>query len=172
MELIAFHGSREAEIHLEEHDDGTFSVRVDDTTYEVDVADAGRLMSLRFDGGRQLEISARRLRNRGHAVYEITGVGGTHEVELTDPLTRLAEEAAGDAAGASTVTAYMPGRVVEVLVEEGESVSRGQGIVVLEAMKMKNEIQAESDGVVATLHVREGENVEGGDPLFSIESAE
>jgi biotin carboxyl carrier protein len=63
----------------------------------------------------------------------------------------------------------MPGRVVAVLVEPGAEVRRGQGVVVLEAMKMENEIQAESDGVVRTLHVEPGQAVEGGDPLFDLE---
>ena len=70
--------------------------------------------------------------------------------------------------GKRAVTAYMPGRVVAVLVEQGHRVEVGQGIVVLEAMKMENEIRAEVAGVVTKLHVRPGQSVEGGDPLFEI----
>ena len=65
-------------------------------------------------------------------------------------------------------TAYMPGRVVAVLVEQGKHVEVGQGIVVLEAMKMENEIRAEVAGVVTKLHVKPGQSVEGGDLLFEI----
>jgi biotin carboxyl carrier protein len=63
----------------------------------------------------------------------------------------------------------MPGRVVEILAAEGERVEAGQGVLVLEAMKMKNEIQAESAGVVTRILVDEGQTVEGGDPLFEME---
>jgi biotin carboxyl carrier protein len=62
----------------------------------------------------------------------------------------------------------MPGRVVAVLVAEGASVTPGQGLVVLEAMKMQNEIQAERPGTVKKIFVSPGQAVEGGDPLFEI----
>ena len=65
----------------------------------------------------------------------------------------------------------MPGRVVTLLVGEGETVKAGQGVVVLEAMKMENEIQTDVAGVVKKIFVEEGQSVEGGDPLFEIESS-
>jgi biotin carboxyl carrier protein len=62
----------------------------------------------------------------------------------------------------------MPGRVVSLMVEEGQEVADGEGLVVLEAMKMENEIRAETAGVVRKILVTEGQTVEGGDPLFEI----
>ena len=62
----------------------------------------------------------------------------------------------------------MPGRVVEILVQEGEEVTAGQGVLVLEAMKMENEIRAEHDGTITKIHVQPGQAVEGGDPLFEM----
>jgi pyruvate carboxylase subunit B len=62
----------------------------------------------------------------------------------------------------------MPGRVVAVLAREGEEVAAGQGIVVLEAMKMENEILADRAGTIRALFVQPGQAVEGGDPLFEI----
>jgi biotin carboxyl carrier protein len=168
MELIVIHGDREEAVHLEQRDDGGYSVRLGDTTYEVDLAHAGRTMSLLLADGRQFEVASRKLARHGHSAYEITSRRGVDRVEVTDPLTRLAEQAAGDAAAVRTVCAYMPGRVVEVLVAEGDEVVKGQGVLVLEAMKMKNEIQSEAEGTVARLYVEEGQNVEGGDPLFEI----
>jgi biotin carboxyl carrier protein len=63
----------------------------------------------------------------------------------------------------------MPGRVAAVLVEAGAQVAAGTGIVVLEAMKMQNEIQAERAGVVRQIFVEPGQAVDGGDPLFELE---
>ena len=62
----------------------------------------------------------------------------------------------------------MPGRVVELLVAEGDRVEEGQGVLVLEAMKMENEIQAEREGVIERFFVADGQAVEGGNPLYEI----
>ena len=89
---------------------------------------------------------------------------------LHEPLTLLAEKAHDSGAGAAAdqVVAYMPGRVVALLVSEGDRVEAGQGVLVLEAMKMENEIQAEHGGVVEKFFVASGQAVEGGDPLYEI----
>ena len=62
----------------------------------------------------------------------------------------------------------MPGRVVSVAVAEGATVEAGQPLVVLEAMKMQNEIQADRAGTVTRVHVAAGQAVEGGDPLLEL----
>jgi len=87
-----------------------------------------------------------------------------------DPLTHLALSSSAAAASAAghVVEAYRPGRVVKILVEEGQVVQAGEGLVVLEAMKMENEIQAEIAGTVAKLLVEEGQTVEGGDPMIEL----
>ena len=97
--------------------------------------------------------------------------GWVEELTVQDPLAYLASRAHGEAAahGSQTVTAYMPGRVAAVLVEEGAPVAAGDGVLVLEAMKMENEIQAERDGVVGRILVNLGDAVEGGDPLFELD---
>ena len=66
----------------------------------------------------------------------------------------------------------MPGRVVEVLAGEGEEIAAGEGVLVLEAMKMENEIPAPIDGTVREILVGEGDTVEAGTPLFTIDPPE
>ena len=73
------------------------------------------------------------------------------------------------AAGPATVRAPIPGRVARVMVKPGESVVAGKGLVVLEAMKMENEIRAPRDGVVKELGCSEGAAVETGQALVTIE---
>ncbi|MDR1767927.1 MAG: acetyl-CoA carboxylase biotin carboxyl carrier protein subunit [Propionibacteriaceae bacterium] len=63
-------------------------------------------------------------------------------------------------------TAPMPGTVLSVAVGVGDSVRRGQTLMVLEAMKMKNELKAPADGTVAAVHIHPGDQVKTGDPLF------
>ena len=63
----------------------------------------------------------------------------------------------------------MPGRVVDVLVAEGDAVSAGQGIVIVEAMKMENELRAEIDGIVSEIHVRADDRVDGNADLVTLD---
>jgi biotin carboxyl carrier protein len=72
-------------------------------------------------------------------------------------------------AGPLRITAPMPGRVVRVLVKPGDDVRARQPVVVVEAMKMENELRADRDGAVAEVHVREGMSVEAGALLILIQ---
>ena len=80
---------------------------------------------------------------------------------------RTAAAGAGGSEGA--VRSPMPGKVVKVLVAAGAKVTRGQGVVVVEAMKMENELSAPRDGVVKEVSVTEGQPVEGGALLLTLE---
>ncbi|EOD01126.1 biotin/lipoyl-containing protein [Caldisalinibacter kiritimatiensis] len=71
--------------------------------------------------------------------------------------------------GAETVEAPMPGTVVDIKVSEGDTVSEGQVLVILEAMKMENEIVAPRGGKVAAINASKGASVNAGDPLVSLE---
>ncbi|CAD5243539.1 acetyl-CoA carboxylase biotin carboxyl carrier protein subunit [Thermococcus camini] len=71
-------------------------------------------------------------------------------------------------AGEGVVTAPMPGKILRILVKEGEQVKTGQGLVVLEAMKMENEIPAPKDGVVKKILVKEGDTVDTGQALIEL----
>lgn len=76
---------------------------------------------------------------------------------------------AGPAGGPQRVTAPMPGKVVRVLVRPGERVSGRQGVVVVEAMKMENELRAARDGIVRDVLVTEGQSVDAGTTLLVVE---
>lgn len=178
MELIVLQGEREEKVTVRRTDgaEGAYEVRVGERVYRVDArstrpAAGAYLLSLRIDGGRHHEVAVHRDGGAGNSRYQVSVGALAETVEVVDPLTHLARVAHAGAgrAGAERVTAYMPGRVVEVLVEEGAEVEAGQGVVVLEAMKMENEIQAEHAGTIRKLHVEAGQTVEGGDPLFEIE---
>ena len=74
----------------------------------------------------------------------------------------------GHRAGPDLIRSAMPGVIVEVRAETGMVVKRGQVLLVLEAMKMQNEIQAERDGVVRAIHVAPGRSVPAGAPLVEL----
>ena len=75
-------------------------------------------------------------------------------------------------AGPTRLTAPMPGRVVRVLAEKGQEVKPGDGLVVIEAMKMENELKAETGGIVSRIHVAPGQAVEKGALLVEFDSEE
>lgn len=88
---------------------------------------------------------------------------------LLEKASRSRRAAGASGSGPLNVKAAMPGRVVRVLVSEGDRVNPGDGIVVLEAMKMQNEITASRGGVVRRLSVQEGKVVAAGELLCVLE---
>jgi biotin carboxyl carrier protein len=179
--MVVRQGEREESVTVrrldEEH---VYAVTVGDRAYRVDVAAAGAVggaLSLRLLGAsdevghradEQHEVA---VRPQGGGVYQVATAAGSAAVEVVDPLTALARRGLAGKGGKrrARVNAYMPGRVVAVLAAEGTEVKAGDGVIVLEAMKMQNEIQAEHDGRVTKVHVEPGQAVEGGDPLFELE---
>lgn len=177
MDLIVRHGEREERVRVRRNGTG-YEVTIGDRTWQVDAATARPgLRSLRIDGShhevavRHGASPSREGTRRGDETYWVSTPSSAGPVSVTDPLTHLAAQTRGGKGGrrSAKVTAYMPGRVVAILAQEGEAVTAGQGIVVLEAMKMQNEIRAEQDGTLARVHVQPGQAVEGGDPLFELE---
>jgi len=91
-------------------------------------------------------------------------------IAITDPKRlRSAAAASAQADGAARIIAPMPGKVVRVLVEAGAQVAAGDGIVVVEAMKMQNEMKSPKAGLVSSLEVEQGDTVNAGDVLAIIE---
>lgn len=97
---------------------------------------------------------------------------GNHqfEINLIDPKRlRASGEAGASADGVSEIKTAMPGKVVRVLVEQGAEVQKGDGVIVVEAMKMQNEMKAPKDGIVKEIRFPEGATVNAGDVLAVIE---
>lgn len=167
MNLVVRHGGRERKVSFERQGS---RVRMDleGRSVELDVRSLpGGVRSILVEGAHH-DVTVRQL---GNDRFEVAGEFGTEVVEVLDTLTHLAASSHDAQVGSAreSVSAYMPGRVVQVLIEEGDTVEAGAGVLVLEAMKMENEIQAERAGTVCKLLVAAGEAVEAGDPLYEIE---
>ena len=93
---------------------------------------------------------------------------GAAPVAAAAPAAPAAPKAAAGAAGAVAVKAPMPGNILDVKVKAGASVKAGDVLVILEAMKMENEIVAPQDGTVASVNVNKGDTVNSGDVLVSM----
>ena len=98
--------------------------------------------------------------------------GTRYRFKVTTPIMR-AMDAANRSGGATSegglIISPMPGRVVKTMVTEGAEVSTGQGVIVVEAMKMENELKATTSGRIKRLHVSEGDLVDANAPLVEIE---
>jgi len=164
-----------------------FWVTLEGRDAEVEFRTEGEHAWLEVEG-RRLEADFRRLpdgevyslliEGRSHEVriapgaglLEVTLDGATIPVEVRHPLEKLllsTHETAGASMG-ETITAPMPGLVVAIRVKPGDHVAAGQAVVVIEAMKMQNELTARRDGVVREILVAERTSVAAGTPLVRI----
>ena len=146
MKLQILVNGREVEIEpdrleaVAEVEPGVYSVLVDGRSFEV------RAIATR--DGLRLEAEGRRF-----------------AAEVLDPRSRGRRERSALGGGRQNIHAPMPGRVIRVLVREGDAVEIGQGLVVVEAMKMQNEMKALREGKVIEVRVRDGDTVGAGDTL-------
>ncbi len=167
MKLVIRHRDRDRVVRVD-RDGSRARVELEGRSIELDVrSPGGNVRSILWDGDHH-DVAVWHL---GEDRFEVAGEFGSEIVQVLDPLAHLAATSHDAQAGPASqqVVAYMPGRVVEVLVKEGDSVATGQGVLVLEAMKMENEIQSERAGTVRKILVAAGKAVEGGDPLYEIE---
>jgi biotin carboxyl carrier protein len=97
---------------------------------------------------------------------------GRHQLEIaiTDPKRLRGSNAAGaNAEGISEIKTAMPGKLVRILTEVGAEVKQGEGVLVVEAMKMQNEMKSPKDGIIKEIRFAEGATVNAGDILAVIE---
>ncbi|HAJ38739.1 MAG TPA: hypothetical protein DCL15_23990 [Chloroflexi bacterium] len=140
-------------------EDGQYRVHVGERVFTIaaHAGEAGRL-DLCVDG-RRLRAYVARQGDRTYVWLE----GQVWTFMRPDPRRRTLRQDTG-----RSLAAAMPGRVLDVLVTEGDAVTRGDTLVLLEAMKMELRIQAASDGVVSKVHIQPGQVVERGQQLVEI----
>jgi biotin carboxyl carrier protein len=159
--------------HVEVHEIGPhlYDVTVDDSeTVRVDAYKTPRTVYSVLLGSRQLEGSVD-ARDDGTLDVHI----GTSAFDFTAVDERrqlLVGSARGLAVGRQEISAQMPGKIVKLLVSLGQTVSADDGLLIIEAMKMENELKSPIDGVVTAIEVSEGASVETGALLIVVEPEE
>jgi len=154
-------GEKYHDIDLQRHADGKVEATVDGRRYELSVSEPqSNVYSLLVDGiSHEAFVQMRRGTCRvrvGPAVFEV----------VPDEPGRAGLDRSGKL---GIVSAVMPGRVLRVLVAPGDTVEARQGLIVVEAMKMENEIAAPRAGKIGAVRVAAGATVEVGDPLVIME---
>jgi acetyl/propionyl-CoA carboxylase alpha subunit len=162
-----------------------YDVTIDGKNYRLDLNRADGRWSCRLNG-RDVEVEAILARpdvlslRIGNLAYEVKServandlhlwVGSTRfAVELRDPRSLRGRSRAPDDQGPKKITAPMPGKVVRLLVHEGDEVEAGAGVAVVEAMKMQNEIKSPKKGTIQKILVKEGAAVNAGGVLAIVE---
>jgi biotin carboxyl carrier protein len=100
---------------------------------------------------------------------EVSVNGRVYRVEIFDPRSMRGRRSAAGSEGRQTIAAPMPGRVIRVLIEAGQEVEEGQGLIVVEAMKMQNEMKSPKAGRVVEVKAAAGATVAAGEILAVIE---
>jgi biotin carboxyl carrier protein len=159
-------GKRQHLVELE-RDGENFRVVLDGHSVDANVVKVAASSVSILLGGQSFEV---------HVTPALEGKlklqSGPHEftAEVQDPRTWRGRKQGGlEAEGRQQVLAPMPGKVIRLLVSEGETVQAGQGLIVIEAMKMQNEIRSPKSGKVERLLTKEGQTVNVGEILAWVE---
>lgn len=145
---------------------------------ELEVKVNGQRLDIDYEEVDRLGQVAARIGNQSYAVSiegdahtcTVSMAGQLYGIEIEDERERAAHAAERErSGGGGLVKSVMPGVVVDCLVAEGDTVEAGQALLILEAMKMQNEIAAPTSGTVRRVHVAKGEAVPGGAPLITLE---
>jgi biotin carboxyl carrier protein len=156
------HRERLVTAELQRKEGGRFQVTLDQEGHDLEArAIDSSTVSVRLGGDTQLARIAR----VGH-VYHVAVDG---RVYVLKPESAESSGAAHHLLAPPEIVAPMPGKVLSVLVEEGQEVADGDGLLILEAMKMENRIVAEAPAIVRRVYVTEGQMVDGGAILLELE---
>jgi biotin carboxyl carrier protein len=168
MKLNAHINDEEHQVEIRREGDKV-SARVGDRVYELDVSEPEKNVFLFKDNGKISQVFVTPPANSGDA-YAVRVGSAEIDVSLTDPKRLRGSAKTADAAGGrAEIKTAMPGKVVRILVADGDEVQKGDGLIVVEAMKMQNEMRSPKHGRISRIRVAEGDNVAAGDVLLIVE---
>jgi len=155
-------------------DDGYYTMTINGEKHEVDAQLLrSHIVSMLIDHrSYDVDIEPFNVEDTLDGRMSVRVRGRVVHLDILDERRKKMKEAAAahlGGAGVSQVESPMPGKVLNVMVDEGDEVTQGQGVVVIEAMKMENELKAPKDGVVASISCKNGDTVDAGTVLIVIE---
>ena len=154
-------------VDLAERGEGQYEITIDGRTAHVDAVKSGPTVYSIIESGKQFEAM---VDEKGAHGFDVLVGGVLFHLEAIDERTQLLASAVKSVAvGKQVVEAEMPGKVVKLNAEVGSRVREGEGVLIVEAMKMENEILSPIDGIISEIAVSEGETVENGTVLFTVE---
>jgi biotin carboxyl carrier protein len=168
MKLQAAIEDKKHDVELE-CDGRRVAASVDGRKYELEVSETETSVFLIKNEEKIYEISVTPPADR-KGTTNVRAEGREYEIQLIDP-KRLRSAAANTehAEGTAEIKTAMPGKVVRILAAAGAGIKKGDGVIVVEAMKMQNELRSPKDGILKEIRFEEGATVNAGDILAVIE---
>ncbi len=163
MDFSFWLNDKEFRLNLEEKTESDILVSLGKRKYHVSVEFLSPDEILLNIDGKIYDI----IINSNSSYYSVSVNGKSFKIERKSAQRILKEKV--EKPKKQDIRTSMPGRVVKVFVEEGSKVKEGQPILVLEAMKMQNEIKSPRSGIIITINPKAGDSVESGSLLFSVE---
>jgi len=168
MKLQAELNGENHEIEIRREGEKTFA-EVDGRKYELEVSEPEPNVYLLKNGHKIFQVFVSP-QEKKDAPMQVSSGGNDFEIKLIDPKRlRGAGIEGASADGAAEIKTAMPGKVARILAEQGAEIKKGEGVLIVEAMKMQNEMKAPKDGIVKEIRCAEGETVNAGDVLAVIE---
>ena len=168
MKLKALIAVREEELVLKV-EGGRVSAEIGDRVYELEVRETEPDSYLLFLNNAVHECRVNQ-RAAAKGNFDVSIRGRSYAVTVVDPKRlRSGQNSDRHHHGVAEILAPMPGKVVRVHIEAGATVEKGAGVVVVEAMKMQNEMKSPRDGVVVSINVKPGDTVNAGEVLAVVE---
>jgi biotin carboxyl carrier protein len=145
------------------------TVSVDDDIYEIDFLKVGKRKYSVIYRGKSYNIDVIESTDPKH--YTVHTSYNSYNIEVLDAEAKYlhSREDAGSGHAGNIIRSPMPGKVVKILVNKGDSVEAGQTVIIVSAMKMESEFKAAAKGIVADIKVKEGDTVDGNQVLIIVE---
>ncbi|OGL44427.1 MAG: hypothetical protein A2W05_06055 [Candidatus Schekmanbacteria bacterium RBG_16_38_10] len=165
MNLEVIINNKEYNVEIERKEK-SFLVKIDDEEFDVDATVLKKELYSLIVSNKSYLTNIKSEENK----YIVDVNSESFEIEVFDEATKRTVQRKNEAgSGKQIIKAPMPGKIVKILVKEGEEVEPGSGMIVVEAMKMENELKSSSKGVVKEIAVEEGVAVNAGDTLIVVE---
>jgi biotin carboxyl carrier protein len=163
---ISLDGNVES-IEILNQDGNTMEVLVGDRKYQLDIVEVEDGIYSILHNGTSYNVELTSIENKKYMVHTLYN---SFDAEVIDAETRYLNSRKGDMdEEQSFISTPMPGKVVKILVKEGQEVKAGETLVIVSAMKMESEYKVSSDRTVKEVLVTEGDNIDGHQPLITLE---
>lgn len=162
-------GDRISSVKLLKREGSKVQIAIDNRIYDLDVEMVEEGVYSILNNGQSHNVEM--ILGASSKNYYVNTFYNSYDVEIIDAQSKYLNSRNRNAEhfGEKTIVTPMPGRVVRIPVKKGQQVTKGQTVIVISAMKMESEYKSPADGVVKKVYVKEGDTIQGHQPLVEIE---